>query len=81
MRNLYAFHYEGELFDDNIATIVPKAESDLLPVAAFVMAPEYRSEIRKIDQKVSVTAATLTKGAFDIARWREASERIPRTLF
>jgi hypothetical protein len=73
MRNLYAFCYEGELFDDNVATVVPKLEADLLPIAAFLMAEEYRTEIRKIEQKVSVTAATLTKAAFDINHWRQIS--------
>lgn len=75
MRNLYAFYYDGELFDDNIATIVPKKETDLLPIASFLMSDKYRAEIRKIDQKVSVTAATLSKAAFDINVWQEISSK------
>lgn len=81
MRNLYAFFYDGELFDDNVATVVPRSNDDAPAVGAFLTSKNYREEVRKIDQKVSVTAATLTKVAFDLETWKQrASEKFPNGL-
>jgi hypothetical protein len=75
MRNLFAFGYDGELFDDNVATIVPKNPTDLPAIGLFLTNEQYRNEVRKIDKKVSVTAATLTKVGFDIGHWRALGEQ------
>lgn len=61
----------GEVFDDNIGTIVPSDEDLVLPILAFCESPAYHESLRLIDQKVNVTAATLVKVPFDIGQWRQ----------
>ena len=81
MRQLDAFLYDGELFDDNVGIISPKDPAHLRAIAAFVFSPEYVQEIRNVDKVLKVTAATLVKVPFDHAHWQQvASERCPDGL-
>ena len=81
MRSLEPFVYKGEVFDDNIGIVAPRNPDHLPALWAFVQSGEYVREIRKIDQKVNVTAATLTKVPFELARWQQiAAERYPTGL-
>lgn len=75
MNQLRAFAYAGELFDDNVGVVAPTDEKDLAAVCAYLTSPEYNRNVRAIDQKVIVTAATLTKVPFDIDRWRQIALR------
>lgn len=81
MRQLDAFLYDGEVFDDNVGIIAPKDPDFTLAITAFVMAPEYQQEIRKVDKVLKVTAATLVKVPFHLAHWQEvAATRYPSGL-
>ena len=81
MRELPASLYTGERFDSNVAAIVPKDPSLLLPIWAFCSSPQFNLEVRRIDQTLKVTNATLTKVPFDLNHWRRvASEKYPNGL-
>ncbi|EAQ68740.1 Putative Type IIG restriction enzyme [Synechococcus sp. RS9909] len=81
MRELPTTLYSGELFDISCTPIVPKSPGDLTAIWAFCSSPEYCTAVRKIDQKVKVTNATLTKIPFDLAHWqRVAAEKYPQGL-
>jgi hypothetical protein len=81
MRGLEPFIYSGELFDDNICPICPKNAAELPALWAYVSSDEYRIKVRDIDQAIKVTAATLTKVPFDLARWQKvAEEKYPHGL-
>ena len=81
MRNLEPFIYAGEVFDDNICPICPTDEHLIPAVLAYVESDQYREDVRCIDQKLNVTAGTLTKVPFDLDRWtRVAQERYPDGL-
>ena len=81
MRELPASLYLGVPFDTNTAVVLPKAESDLAAIWCFCSSPEYEEAVRRIDQKVSVTNATLVKVPFDLARWKMvAADRYPNDL-
>ncbi|TWU39994.1 N-6 DNA Methylase [Novipirellula aureliae] len=81
MRHLPATLYTGEPFDNNTATLVPEDESHLAAVWAFASSREYHEAVRKIDQKVSVTSATLALVPFDIDHWsKKASADFPLGL-
>ena len=73
--------YDGDLYDNNTAVILPDSE-DLLPaVWAFAESGELGSEVRKIDSSIKVTNATFVKVPFDVERWRRvAEERFPDGL-
>jgi len=61
MRDLPVTLYDGDLFDVNTAAIVPRNKNHLLAIWAFCESPAYNEAVRKIDQKLNVTTATLAK--------------------
>ena len=81
MRHLPVTLYTGEFFDISCTPIVPHDGALVSAVWAFCSSPEFRIEVRKIDQKVNVTNATLVKVPFDVAHWRRvAAENYPQGL-
>lgn len=73
--------YDGVPFNNNTGAIIPKRESDLLAIWAYCASPEFGIEVRKIDQKLNVTNATLAKIPFDLAHWQKvAAEKYPHGL-
>ena len=75
MRILPCTLYTGEIFDKNVAVVSPKEESYLPAIWCFCSSPEYHDAVRRIDQKLNVTNATLAKVPFDLDRWTEAARR------
>ena len=81
MRELPATLYGGDLFDISCVPIVPKNPEHVLPMWCFCSSPEYNEAVRRIDQKLNVTNATLAKVPFDLDRWTNvASEQYPNGL-
>ena len=58
-------------FDTNTAVIIVKNILLLPAVWCFCSSPEYNEEVRRIDQTLKVTNATLVRVPFDLARWTE----------
>lgn len=78
MRLLPATRFEGTLFDNNVAVLVPKNTEHLPALWAFCSSTEFLLAVRAIDQKSSVTNATLGKVSFDLAYWQQlAQEKYP----
>ena len=69
MNDLPCSIYNGNKFDANSAVLCPEKESDLEALWAFTSSEEFNINIRKIDQKMMVTNATLVKVSFDLERW------------
>jgi hypothetical protein len=67
--------YTGEIFDLNVATVVPDDEADLEPLFAFAGSQEFSEAINKIDKKLNHTNRTLLKVPFEVDRWREIASR------
>lgn len=81
MSDLLPTLYSGEKFDTNVAAIVPSRPNDLSAIWAFCTSATFKAEVRKIDQKLNVTSATLVKIPFDVAYWRkQATEKFPNGL-
>ena len=81
MSELPATLYSGNPFDISCVPIVPKRSEHLLPIWCFCSSPEYNDAVRRIDQKLNVTNATLAKVSFDLGRWTKiANERYPNGL-
>lgn len=73
--------YSGEMFDTNCAVVLPNDESNLPAIWCFCSSPEYNEAVRRIDQKLNVTNATLVKVPFDLDHWTQvAEERYPHGL-
>lgn len=75
MRSLEPFLYGGEVFDDNICPIAPEITQSIAPLFSYVSSPDYAENVRVVDQKLNVTAATLTKVPFDLSSWEKISEQ------
>ncbi|MCL5996399.1 MAG: BREX-1 system adenine-specific DNA-methyltransferase PglX [Chloroflexi bacterium] len=81
MTNLQATLYTGELFDNNTAVVLPTKATNLPAIWAFCSSPEYAKAVRKIDQKLNVTNATLVKVPFELEYWQKvAAECYPNGL-
>ena len=73
--------YSGEIFDKNVAVILPTDAMQVPAVWCFCSSPEYARAVREIDQKLNVTNATLVKVPFDLDHWKKvAAERYPNGL-
>lgn len=81
MGDLPATLYDGSLYDQSSAVIVPTNE-DLLPALwAYCSSPDYNKSVRDLDQALKVTNSTLVKVPFDHTRWQKvAAEKYPDGL-
>ena len=81
MGDLPATLYSGELYSNNTGVIIPLEKSHIPATWCFCSSHEYNTEVRRIDQKLNVTNATLVKVPFDLDRWiGVARERYPNGL-
>jgi hypothetical protein len=81
MRHLPVAVFEGSFFDNNCSALIPHDPAHLPAIWAFCASPDYAAAIRRIDQALKVTNATLVKVPFDLAHWQEvASETYPNGL-
>ena len=69
--NLPVSLYRGELFDCNVAIILPTDPEALAAIWEFCRSPEYVKGVRRINQKLAVTNVTLTKVSFDRSGWTD----------
>ncbi len=74
MGSLPAAIFSQEIFDKNVAVVLPKDQSYVAAIWAFCSSPEFNKEVRKIDQKLNVTNKTLVKVPFDLERWQKVTE-------
>lgn len=73
--------YHGAKFDSNVAMIVPTNTIHLPAIWEFCSSKQFQIEVRKIDQKLNVTNATLVKVPFDLEYWQQvAAEKYPNGL-
>jgi hypothetical protein len=81
MNDLRVGQYLGEIFDNNVAVIVPKRLDDLAAVYTFCSSPDFSRSVRRLDLTIKVTNATLVKVPFDLAFWQAvAAEKYPNGL-
>ncbi len=81
MGSLAATLYSGDLFDSNATVVVLNNDSNLPALWSFCSSPSFVQEVRRIDQKVNVTNATVAKVPFDLGYWqRLAAEKYPNGL-
>lgn len=81
MRLIQPYYYAKQRFHQNSAVLIPHDESLLIPIWCYCESPDYTANVRKIDQKLNVTNATLVKVPFDLERWQEvAEEKYPHGL-
>lgn len=67
--------YLGTKFDNNVSAVVPFDSGNLAAVWCFCASEGFASEVRKVDQKLNVTNATLGRVPFDLERWTAIAKR------
>jgi hypothetical protein len=73
--------YQKSKFDNNVSVLIPHDENNLIALWCFCSSPEFHEEVRKIDQKLNVTNATLVKVPFNLDHWQKvAAEKYPNGL-
>ena len=81
MGDLPVTTYTGEVFGKSGATVVPDDPMHLPAIWCFCSSAEYHEAVRRLDQKLNVTNATLAKVPFELDRWtRVVGERYPNGL-
>lgn len=81
LRSLACTIYNGELFDKNAATIIPKSNENLLAIYEFCKSDEFKAAVRQIDQRINVMIGTMVKVPFDLEYWQSvAAEKYPNGL-
>ncbi|MBF0399385.1 MAG: N-6 DNA methylase [Magnetococcales bacterium] len=81
MQELPVTLYTGMAFDNNTSVITANNPSHLPAIWCFCSSTEYNAAVRRIDQKLNVTNATLVKIPFDIDHWTQiAQEKYPHGL-
>lgn len=81
IRKVPATLSDGDPTDTNVAVIIPHNPAHLPAIWCFCFSPEYNEAVRRIDQKLNVTNATLVKVSFDLERWTKvAEEKYPKGL-
>ena len=79
--HMQSYRYEGSYFHQNVAVVVPFEQSALPAVWCFLKDNSFGEVVRRIDQTLKVTNATLTKVPFVLDRWAGvARERYPNGL-
>ena len=81
MKGIPAALFHGSIFDSNVSALPVKNPAHRAAVWCFCASPEYHAAVRRIDQKLNVTNATLVKVPFDVEYWTSiAAERYPNGL-
>ena len=81
MRQIPVTLHTESSFDNNTAVVIPNDVKYLPPIWCFCSSPEYNEAVRRIDQKLNVTNATLVKVPFDLDHWTKvAQEKYPNGL-
>jgi hypothetical protein len=73
--------FTGAKYDSNVAVILPKRPEDLTAIWCYCRERVYHDAVRRIDQSLKVTNASLVKVPFDLAHWQKvAAETYPNGL-
>ncbi len=81
MGELPVTRYTGEIYDNNVAVIIPRRNSDLSAVWAYCSSAVFREEVRRLNNKLSVTDESFVMVPFELPRWQKiAAGQYPNGL-
>ena len=69
MADLRCSSYCGEFFDDNALVIIPHNEDNLPALWEYIRNGDFTNNVRKLNQKVSVTKEVIEKTPFELNKW------------
>ena len=81
MGELPVTRYTGEIYDNNVAVIVPRQSGHLSAIWAYCSSAVFREEVRRLNPKLSVTDESFVAVPFDLAHWQKsAAQRYPNGI-
>jgi hypothetical protein len=79
--NLNATLYDGQIFGDHVAPLIPHDSRLTLPLWCFCESPTFAKELRRIDSALKASVGSFLKIPFDLAHWQKvAKEKYPQGL-
>jgi hypothetical protein len=72
--------YDGEMFDHNVAVVVPKDPRDLSTLWAFAESGALEAAVRSFHTKLSIESGTLLASQLDVEHWRRVGDATPLPL-
>ena len=73
--------YSGEVFDGNVAPVVPKNDEYLSGLVCFFESGSFSSSISRINRHLKIDAGTVVRAPFDLDHWQQvAAEKYPNGL-
>ena len=73
--------YDGAIFEQSSAVLVPKQKETFAAIWCFCFSSEFKKEVQRIDKAIKITNKTFEKIAFDLAHWQKvAAEKYPHGL-
>ncbi len=74
MRSLPASLYLGTIYDNNTFSIIPKDQTYLPAIWAFITSGEFVRQARAINQKLDIALSAVGSVSFDLDRWQAVAD-------
>ncbi|GHB48319.1 Eco57I restriction-modification methylase domain-containing protein [Mongoliitalea lutea] len=71
---LQGCEFYSKPFTSEITVIIPKGDIKSEVVYSYILSKEYRNELRKIDQNLAISTASVGKVPFDLEHWQNVSK-------
>ncbi|MDR2353256.1 MAG: N-6 DNA methylase, partial [Deltaproteobacteria bacterium] len=75
MRKMRSSIHTGARHNNNCAVLLAHNPENLPAIWCFCSSPQYNEAVRKVDQKVNVTNATLVKVPFELDYWTKVAKQ------
>ncbi len=78
---LQACVFHARPFTSEITVIIPDEDIKSTAIYSYILSEEYETELRKIDQNLAISTASVGKVPFNVYKWQKvASEEYPNGL-
>ena len=75
MQDLKATLYDGKVFTHGVFIVIPKDESSLPALWAFLHSDIFKETARKLDQKLAIARSVFDGIPFDLSHWRAVADQ------
>lgn len=75
MGELPATLYDGDVFEQSSAVLVPDSPSDIVSLWCYCTSSEFLPAVQAVDQAIKITNKTFEKIPFDIQHWRKVAAK------
>ena len=73
--NLNATLYDGDIFGDHVAPLIPNDRKLVLPLWCYCESPKFIEEMRRVDSALKAAVGSFLKIPFDLAFWKTVAEK------